>query len=265
MNDINNEVEGKFRYVHSCDVDAFVEVKVGTLEGKKNQESYKEFLADPQLKYTGMNQSSCPDLYATLTVYNEGRPMFMPVRTAYKSFTTRWAWNQWIQLPVKYQDLPRHAQLCITVWDIYDCNNVIPVGGTSVSLFGKHGTLRQGIHDLRVWPGKEAGGDGSTPGKVSEGACDEMSKLAKLSKKHRKGRLMKVDWLDRLSFREIELVNEREKRTSSFFYLMIEFPRIVHNSIEHSIVYYEGIITCFLMVHIFGPALQIPCNQLLCL
>ena len=234
-----SEVEDKFRYVHSCDVDSFLEIKIGTLEGKKNEENYREFLDDPHLKYSGLNQSSCPDLFATITVYNDGRPMFMPVRTAYKAFSTRWNWNEWVQLPIKYQDLPRNAELGITIWDIYDCSRSLAVGGTSVSLFGKHGTLRQGIHDLRVWPGKIASGDGKTPGKVEKGTADEMSKLAKLSKKHHKGRLMKVDWLDRLTFREIEMVNEREKRTSCFFYLMIEFPRVLHNSVEYSIVYFE--------------------------
>lgn len=233
------EIQDKFCYVHSCDVDAFLEIKIGTLEGKKNQENYKELLEDPQLKFTGLNQSSCPDLFATITIYNEGKPMFMSVRTAYKAFSTRWNWNEWVQLPIKYQDLPRNAELDITIWDIYDCSRSIAVGGTSVSIFGKHGTLRQGIHDLRVWPGKIACSDGSTPGKVEKGTADEMSKLAKLSKKHHKGRLMKVDWLDRLTFREIEMVNEREKKTSNFFYLMIEFPRVIMNSEEYSIVYFE--------------------------
>lgn len=32
--------------------------------------------------------------------------------------------------------------------------------------------------------------------------------LIQLSKKHHKGRMLKVDWLDRLTFREIEMVNE---------------------------------------------------------
>ena len=42
-------------------------------------------------------------------------------------------------------------------------------------------TLHQGIHDLRVWPGKIADGDGTTPGKAKSGSGDEMSKLAKVS------------------------------------------------------------------------------------
>jgi phosphatidylinositol 3-kinase len=36
--------------------------------------------------------------------------------------------------------------------------------------------------------------------------------------------MTKVDWLDRLTFREIEMINEREKRSSSYLYLMVEFP-----------------------------------------
>lgn len=64
------------------------------------------------------------------------------------------------------------------------------------------------MHDLKVWPNQEA--DGSittkTPGKlVGE---DMMAKLAKLTKKHHKGKMQKVDWLDRLTFRELEMINE---------------------------------------------------------
>jgi len=40
--------------------------------------------------------------------------------------------------------------------------------------------LRQGIHDLRVWPGKVADGDTGTPGKFSKESTNEMSKLAKV-------------------------------------------------------------------------------------
>ena len=43
------------------------------------------------IKYTVIQCfSSCPDLYATVTVYHDGKQMFMPVQTAYKAFATRW-------------------------------------------------------------------------------------------------------------------------------------------------------------------------------
>lgn len=35
-----------------------------------------------------------------------------------------------------------------------------------------------------------------------------------------------MDWLDRLTFREIEMINESEKRNSDYLYLNIEFPTV---------------------------------------
>uniref|UniRef100_A0A3P8ZG53 Phosphatidylinositol 3-kinase catalytic subunit type 3 n=1 Tax=Esox lucius TaxID=8010 RepID=A0A3P8ZG53_ESOLU len=149
----------------------------------------------------------------------------------------------WLRLPVKYPDLPQSAQVALTVWDVYGPGRAIPVGGTTVTLFGKYGMFRQGMHDLKVWPGVE--GDGgeptTTPGRTSTClAEDQMGRLAKLTKAHRQGHMVKVDWLDRLTFREIEMINEREKRSSNFMYLMVEFPRVkTGEKPEYSIVYYE--------------------------
>uniref|UniRef100_A0A672S7U1 Phosphatidylinositol 3-kinase catalytic subunit type 3 n=1 Tax=Sinocyclocheilus grahami TaxID=75366 RepID=A0A672S7U1_SINGR len=139
-------------------------------------------------------------------------------------------------------DLPQSAQVTLTVWDVYGPGRATPVGGTTVTLFGKYGMFRQGMHDLKVWPGVE--GDGSeptsTPGRTSSTlAEDQMGRLAKLTKAHRQGHMVKVDWLDRLTFREIEMINESEKRSSNFMYLMVEFPRVKSGEQEYSIVYYE--------------------------
>lgn len=48
-----------------------------------------------------------------------------------------------------------------------------------------------------------------------------------------------MDWLDRLTFRELELINEKEKRSSDYLYLMVEFPTIFVDSIPHYVVYFE--------------------------
>ena len=53
--------------------------------------------------------------------------------------------------------------------------------------------------------------------------------------------MVKVDWLDRLTFREIEMVNEQQKRDSNFMYLMIEFPYIHHDDVEYTVVYFEKV------------------------
>ncbi|RMX58215.1 hypothetical protein pdam_00000159 [Pocillopora damicornis] len=235
-----NSNQEKFYYVYSSDLDTNLELKVCTLEGKRECKGYKELLDDPQLRYSGAYESECSDLYVTCQVFADGQPLCLPTRTSYKPFSTRWNWNEWLKLPIKYPDIPRHAQVCFTIWDVYGPRKAIPVGGTTVSLFGKYGTQRRGMHDLKVWPGVEADGQRptSTPGKSTTGE-DQMSRLAKLSKKHHKGRMLKVDWLDRLTFREIEMVNEREKRNSNFMFLMIKFPRIHSDGLEYSVVHFE--------------------------
>uniref|UniRef100_A0A8C4RMH3 Phosphatidylinositol 3-kinase catalytic subunit type 3 n=1 Tax=Erpetoichthys calabaricus TaxID=27687 RepID=A0A8C4RMH3_ERPCA len=226
-----------FINVHSC-----LLIFLGSLEGKRELKSYKALLEDPMLRFSGLYQETCSDLYVTCQVFSEGKPLALPVRTSYKPFSTRWNWNEWLKLPVKYPDLPQNAQVTLTVWDVYGPGRAVPVGGTTVSLFGKYGMFRQGMHDLKVWPGVE--GDGGeptrTPGRTSNSVTeDKMGRLAKLTKAHRQGHMVKVDWLDRLTFREIEMINESEKRSSNFMYLMVEFPRVKSADKEFAIVYYE--------------------------
>ncbi|XP_042191478.1 phosphatidylinositol 3-kinase catalytic subunit type 3 isoform X3 [Callorhinchus milii] len=232
----------RFCYVYSCDLDINVQLKIGSLEGKREQKSYKALLEDPLLKFSGLYQETCSDLYVTCQVFAEGKPLALPVRTSYKAFSTRWNWNEWLKLPVKYPDLPRNAQVALTIWDVYGPGKAVPIGGTTVSLFGKYGMFRQGMHDLKVWPNVEADGfePTKTAGRTSSNAAeDQMSRLAKLTKAHRQGHMVKVDWLDRLTFREIEMINESEKRSSNFMYLMVEFPRVKCEDKEYGIVYYE--------------------------
>ncbi|PNF20743.1 Phosphatidylinositol 3-kinase catalytic subunit type 3 [Cryptotermes secundus] len=180
------------------------------------------------LKFSGLYQDGFADLVVVCQVFSDGRPLALPVSTSYKAFTTRWNWNEWVTLPVMFSDLPRNAQLALTVYDTVGPSKIQPVGGTTISLFGKHGVFRQGMLDLRVWPSQEADGNfpSSTPGKARDHGKEQMQRLAKLTKKHRNGHIAKVDWLDRLTFREIELINEREKRNSDYLYLMIEFPLV---------------------------------------
>ncbi|GBP18681.1 Phosphatidylinositol 3-kinase catalytic subunit type 3 [Eumeta japonica] len=198
---------------------------VGTLEGKRPKPEYDKLLSDPMLKFSGLYQEGCSDLYVTCQILNDGVPLALPVTTSYKAFTNRW------------NDLPRNATLAMTIYDCAGPGKLMVVGGTTISLFGKHGMFRQGMFDLRVWPGVE--GSEKTPGKAPDRGKEQMQRLAKLAKKHRNGHIPKVDWLDRLTFREIEMINEKEKRTSDYMYLMIEFPSVQIDNINHAVVYYE--------------------------
>lgn len=51
------------------------------------------------------------------------------------------SWNEWINLPLKYKDLPRTAQVALTIWDVYGPRKALLVGGTTVLLFGKSGLV----------------------------------------------------------------------------------------------------------------------------
>ncbi|XP_055931311.1 phosphatidylinositol 3-kinase catalytic subunit type 3-like [Argiope bruennichi] len=229
-----------FNYVYSCNMNCNFKIKIGTLEGQPPKPSYKALIENPMLKFSGLCQDKCSDLYVTCEVFADNQPLAFPVQTSYKAFTTRWNWNEWLTLPVKFCELPRNALLALTVWDILEPNVSVAVGGATVSIFGKYGALRQGMHDLRLWNGVEADGslNTKTPGKI-DCSKEQMSKLSKLTKRHRNGHMIKMDWLDRLTFREIEMINEKEKRSSNFLYLMIEFPRIVIGNQECTLVYFE--------------------------
>lgn len=198
-------------------------------------------LEDPSLQFSGLYQSEFSDLYVVAQIFAHGKPLTLPAQTAYKAFSKRWNWNEWILLSSHYNDIPKTAVLCLTVYDIHGPRKPMVVGGTTISIFGPQGCLRQGILDLRVWQGVEAdwSEDTKTPAELNaQGA--EMARLSQLVKKHREGRIMAVDWLDRLTYREVEVINEEEKRSFKHLYLTVEFPKFHFNGIEHAIVYFEA-------------------------
>lgn len=50
---------------------------------------------------------------------------------------------------------------------------------------------------------------------------------------------MKSEWLDKLTFPEMERLREKERKTSTDMHLMVEFPRLVVDTQDCSIVYFE--------------------------
>jgi phosphatidylinositol 3-kinase len=49
-----------------------------------------------------------------------------------------------------------------------------------------------------------------------------------------------VDWLDRLTFAEIERINQKDKTNSNKMFLNIEFPQVVNKDLPIAVVYYES-------------------------
>ncbi|XP_044761219.1 phosphatidylinositol 3-kinase catalytic subunit type 3 [Coccinella septempunctata] len=233
-------INDKFRYVYSSVLHHKVTFKLGTLEGKLWKPTAEEILRNPLLKHTGFCQPGCADLYLIIQLFENGEALAIP-KHIMKSFTTRYNFNEWVQLPLLYSDLPEKTIMIINIYTAGLREENMIVGGTAIPLFDKSGLFRQGIIDLRIWTGIEADPKHpeKTPFRPSEDGQEKMPRLAELVKKHQAGLMPKVDWLDRLTFREIEQTNEREKRLSDHLYLMVEFMDCMIDGHSHNIIYFE--------------------------
>jgi hypothetical protein len=198
---------------HSEMLDLQVSLKIASLEGPlvslSTPVSLSTLLANPSLKHAGSQQPLASSLYVSISLWADNKPLLPSVRTAHKSFKSKsnYAWNESFTLPIKYRDLPLSSQLAITVYDIAGPQSVAVVGGATMRLFGKKDTLKKGKQRLFLWRGVEADGstESETPSKV--GLKDEMGRLEKLVKKHERGDVTRMDWLDKLAFRQIEKIH----------------------------------------------------------
>lgn len=215
----------------------------------------------------------------TTQIYANGQSVCMPVKTSYRYIEKQpWQWDEWLTLPLKISDLPRNSQLAITAWDVETPQrDDVPVCGATISLFDKYGEFRQGVFELRMWPNRVADGTSSrttTPGILSdhkeleleEGGVvtaavaeavtttttqvdefpilDELDRLAKMSKYHANGHMIKQDWLDRMTFKEIQNAIKKEKSSalnSKFFYMTIELAQIKCEDTKYVVLYYEEV------------------------
>lgn len=168
------------------------------------------------------------DLYVTVQLWADSKPLTVPVQTAYKSFKTGRIWDEWLELPITIATLPLSSQLAITVWDLSPTGghgargHAIPFGGTTVALFDQDSTLQKGRQKCRIYRHKAADGFSSTktpavpPPRRSKGRNavnnehfasageEELDRLEKLLKKHEMGEIKRVDWLDNLVVKAVE-------------------------------------------------------------
>lgn len=147
-------------------------------------------------------------LVISVGLYANGEPLGLPSRTRFSQHAVnsyRWVqlcsgscrrWDEVIEFPVRYKDIPLSTQIVLTIHDIILPNKKVFVGGTTLPLFGRKGKLKTGVHHtgnslthelgrqkLIVWPGQE--GDGSvntsTPGKPAHttNPMDEIEKVTR--------------------------------------------------------------------------------------
>ncbi|UZJ53461.1 hypothetical protein CBS101457_002781 [Exobasidium rhododendri] len=199
------------------------------------------------------------DIYITVRLFADNKPLTPAYQTSYKYFKKGSDFNELIVFPIKLADLPLSSQVTFTVWDAADISDIEErfeadeadmrgskdikftriIGGSTLKLFGKKGTLKKASHRLFLWP--DQAGDGSaetsTPSKIAHEPNkkrDEMARLEKLIKLHERSDLPHLLWLDKLAYRQIEKVHAEESLQSNDIYLYIDLPRF-----ETPIVYCE--------------------------
>ncbi|KAI9832159.1 MAG: hypothetical protein M1819_004510 [Sarea resinae] len=215
-----------FTFASSGALDIPVRVRINELKGQQKPVEFSTLAYRPDLRYIGSNMSPHSDLYVTVQLWADSKPLAVPVQTSYKSFKADRTWNEWLTLPVDYSTIPLNSQLAITIWDLSPTEgargHAIPFGGTTVSLFEKDNTLQKGRQKCHVHRHKAADGLSSTTtpsiitslrrGQKKNGSGDppasepedEVERLEKLIKKHEMGEIPRVDWLDQLVFRVSE-------------------------------------------------------------
>lgn len=62
-----------------------------------------------------------------------------------------------------------------------------------------------------------------------------------MSKLYYDGNIMRNDWLDKLTFKEMQFVIQQEKKNTNFFYLTVEFPEIKSEEIKYHVLYFEEV------------------------
>ena len=155
-------------------------------------------------------------------------------------------WDSLLSFAPKYRDLGPTAQIALTVWEVREGEeNPSPLGGTTMRLFSKKGRLKAGNHTLKLWLGQE--GDitypSSTPGKVPVAERGHAGHVERILKKHQRGELQPVSWLDALSVPIAErfLASESEKvrKDGDLLELVIDIP-----SFDLPVLYQDSVVPC---------------------
>ncbi|GAA5908761.1 hypothetical protein JCM6882_008200 [Rhodosporidiobolus microsporus] len=219
--------ESQLSFVRSSDLDRLVSIRLASFEGTLPQRPLPDLLNHPELKHHGFQQAVPSDLFVRIQLWADNKPLIPPLQTAHKAFKskTQITWNETIVLPMKYRDLPLGAQLAFTVFDIAGPRELAVVGGATLRLFGSQATLKKGKQRMYLWKGKEADGSAETETPSKVGLKDEMGRLEKLVKKHERGDIPRLDWLDKLAFRQIEEIHKAESEKSENLFLYVDLPR----------------------------------------
>ncbi|KAG4031005.1 hypothetical protein MFRU_010g01310 [Monilinia fructicola] len=217
-----------FSFASSEALDIPVNIRIVNLEGEQTPIPFSTLINRPDLRHIGSNLSSHSDLYVTVQLWADSKPLTVPVQTVYKSFKNERKWNEWLTLPINCSTIPLSSQLAITVWDLSPTGgdgaqgHAVPFGGTTLRLFDKENQLQKGRQKCCLHRRKAADGldSSTTPSilpntrrsgtkvkedeEVVDKESEELDRLEKLFKKHEMGEIPRIEWLDQMVFRGVE-------------------------------------------------------------
>lgn len=223
--------------------DECFKIKIGCLEGKRPPPSLDQLVENPHLIYSGLEDNACADLLVECTLESNAKILCPPMQTTYKYFTNQWNWNEWIEFPIAVCDLPRDSVVVMKILDSISPSKTVIVGKAFVSVFGHQGIMRTGLYDLRVWLEdelKQALNMGDNVLTASLNGQDELDRLYELKSNYHNGQTVKIDWLDKLTFLEMEKMTQKMKAGSKNMFFSVEFPKaLIDNTMDVPILYYE--------------------------
>ena len=160
--------------------------------------------------------------------------MSLKTHTSYVEMTNRWDYYQWLELPVHVCDLPRHAKLVFTVWDSKSPGEMVCIGTATVDVFDAFGQMNTGKKDLRIVedPSKE---DSAEIKKM----LHRLNELEMKICKYEHGEATMIDWMDRLTFKEINQLSDKLKRESKSLFLNVQFPTFKNGRENVAVLYFE--------------------------
>ncbi|KIR59973.1 phosphatidylinositol 3-kinase [Cryptococcus bacillisporus CA1873] len=197
-----------------------------SLQGSLPKHPFSRTLHNPDLAHQGIQQQTPSDLYVTCQLWADGKEYSLLFRTPHKDFPRGYTWNSVVIFPITYPSLLLSSQIAFTIWDVQGSGKAIPVGGTTMSLFNSKRTLKRGQQRLHVHRGVQADPslNTTTPSELADEEEDEMGRLERLVKDFERGDIPKIDWLDRLTFRQIEKAHSATEKSDNL-YLYVDLPK----------------------------------------
>lgn len=135
-------------------------------------------------------------------------------------------WDELLAFGVRMKDLPSTATLHVMCVAVTGPSKTRQVAQASCRLFGKNDTLKRGRRKLLLVPPEQ---------EVGVQLPDDRGHIEKMIKRLATGKIPKVGWLDKLSFRRIEEMNQAQPARLDRLYLLLELDSLDSVPVVHQI------------------------------